>query len=848
MQLDKTPYKSGLTEFLTRHATNTQLVIPVYQRNYTWSVNGQVIPFLNDIENVIKGEFKTHFMGIIIYNVTKFSSLSGNEFSIIDGQQRITTLVIMLYAMRDLSLENGQENIAAKIENMYLLNKELDDDMKLKLKPLVSDDLALKKIIEKRVKEFDDSDVNSNVYRNYCKIKEWLTDMQNNYSFDDILNAINCLYIVAVPVDNEDYPQKIFESINSKGVSLTSSDLIRNYIFMGLDSNTQEKYYSSYWKKIEKNISDDSKKLEEFLRFYVTSQTFEIPSTKNNGVYHAFKKMLEDTFGNSLNSASNIGTTLKTILRYSKYYNTIYYADIDSIPSSLRDAIKEYKKVGSNMPAPLFLRLLDYNSADNEFGVSKISDDELSKIFTITSNYLMRRALANLDTSDITRLFAPITRDVINEAKTIGFDKIVEIYKKHLVNKNQGKSSECPDDFKLREAILANSNMYSLQATRLFLDKLELDDNPAPVDLSKLSVEHLMPQTPTKEWLDYLNCGEEEYKIYLNKLGNLTLAAKPDNSKMSNNPFNYKQEILASTNHLNLNKEILKETDWKFEQIKNRTENLINKINELYPYESASKAILNKKDIYMNIADIHAEGIYDEDNHSVEIIPGTMIRKSSELYEQESQNQRFNDLIEDGTIIEEDGVYVFKKDYTFYPQGGATALSTSAGFILHGSRNGWDYWTTADGTKLCEYYKHGYREDKSIQQDIIDKYWAAINSIILSSGKYQYREDYHKKYFNFNIKKSYHGFIDFWDIDDNIIKFGIWFDNKANGFENAKNNLDLISNDSFKYQAVEYDVGAALFIKRVIPDMSNQIDFDNLVATMFYEIDRILEIAKDKQF
>lgn len=163
MDLDKTPYKSGLTEFFSKFAHNTQLVIPVYQRNYTWTAAGQVEPFLNDIENVINGKFKTHFMGIIIYNVTKMSAINGNEYSIIDGQQRITTTIIMLYAIRDLLMESGLESAATKIEHVYLSNRELDDEMKIKLKPLVSDDLALKKIVEKKIDDFDEKDTNSNV-------------------------------------------------------------------------------------------------------------------------------------------------------------------------------------------------------------------------------------------------------------------------------------------------------------------------------------------------------------------------------------------------------------------------------------------------------------------------------------------------------------------------------------------------------------------------------------------------------------------------------------------------------------------------------------------------------------
>lgn len=842
MQLDKTPFKSGLLQFLNTYSNNTQLVIPVYQRNYTWSKKDQIKTFLSDIENVLNGNFKHHFMGIVIYNLTKYSPINGNEFSIIDGQQRITTTIIMLYAIRDLLEEMGNSNSAQKIEDLYLENRNLNVEMKLKLKPFVSDDSALKKIVERRIEDFDKIDEKSNVYQNYKCIKEWLDDVLNEYTIDDILTALNQLYIIAVPIDNDDYPQKIFESINSKGVPLDSSDLIRNYIFMGLDNKTQEEYYEIYWKEIEKNISSESKKLEEFLRFYITSFSYSLPSTSNDGVYYAFKSLLENEYANDVNNVVNVRKTLESILRYSKYYNTIYYKDVDSITNDIRDAIKEFKRIDSKMPAPLLLKLFDYHSKNNEYSEQKISSKDLSSMILTINNYLMRRALANLDTSDITRIFAPLTRDVINEAKQIGFTHIVEILKKHLINKNQGKGAECPDNNKLKERIMANSNMYILKATRILLDKVELEGNSAPVDLSKLSVEHLMPQTPTQEWLNFLKCSDEEYSNYIHRLGNLTLASKSDNSKMSNNPFNYKKDILTSTNHLNLNKEILAKEGWSFADIEKRTEDLVNKANQLYPYETVANTYLKKNHIYLNTDDIIAEAIYDEDTHSVEILPGSMVKKDEIPYGVNSQNARLLELLEENILVEEDGNYVFKKDYTFYPQNNdSTALSSSAGFILHGSRNGWEYWKTKEGVKLCDFYKQNLKNDNSTQQDLIDKYWNEINSLIISNGrKYQVREDYHGKYFNFNVRKPYHGFIDFWEIKSNIIKFGLWFDDKMRCPEHIKSDVSIFNTDVFEYEYNEGNRAAYICVRRELPAVSDEDKFKELTKTIYIEIDRIL--------
>ena len=843
--LDKTPYKCGLIEFLNKFANNTQLVIPVYQRNYTWKVNSEIKPFLNDIYSVVKGEFVNHFMGIIIYNVTKSSPFYGNEYSIIDGQQRITTTVLLLYAIRDYLYDNNKEEAAKRIENVYLYNEHLENDMKLKLKPLVSDDLALKKIAERKIYDFDEKDKKSNIYLNYIEIKKWLNDILESFDVDDIISGINKLYIICVPIDNSDYPQKIFESINSKGVTLTSSDLIRNFIFMGLENKIQEEYYNFYWKAIEDNISSDSRKLEEFLRFYIASQTYELSNTKNNGVYHAFKDMLEKLYDKEINNQVNVRCTLEKILRYSKYYSAIYYSNYNNLSAALVKALKSFKCVDSYMPAPLLLRMFDYFSSENEYRKSKITEQQLIRIIEITTNYLMRRSLANLDTSDISRLFAPLTFNVIEETKKIGFKNIVEVYKKHLINKNFGKGSYCPDNSELKEAVLANSNMYILKSTRTLLDKFELNNNPAPVDLSSLSVEHLMPQTHTKEWLEYLNCDETKYYNYYNRLGNLTLAAKPDNSRMSNNPFDYKQEILASTNHLNINKEILQKTEWKFKEIDERTLLFADRINELFPYESASKAVLNKNPIYLEAEGVKCQAIYDEDTYSVEILPGSTMKNKVDNFNSDLQLSTFMELLDDGIIVEEDNCYVFKKDYTFYAHGNATALSTSAGFVLNGSRNGWDYWKTSSGVKLSKYYNHAYKENEAAKQDFIDECWNAINKIIIKNGNvFQTREDYHNKYFNFSVKKSFHGFIDFFDLNEKYVNFGIWFDNKEKGYDILVSNIKLFNTNEYVYICSESKTTAKVSTKIPLLEENDEFDYNSYFESIYNEIDRILKIAK----
>src|SRR5699024_10460992 len=155
-------------------------------------------------------------------------------------------------------------------------------------------------------------------------------------------------------------------------------------------------------------------------------------------------------------------------------------------------------------------------------------------------------SIADIDTSSITRLFAPLLKNVLEETNE-SYDNIVDILKRNLVFKNISNSMYTPDDQQLKDMVI-NANVYKIRGTlRIFFDKLEHDNNPAPVDLSELSIEHLMPQTVSKEWLEDLGVNEEEYQKHINKLGNLTLATKSDNSRMQNNPWGYKNKILSGT-------------------------------------------------------------------------------------------------------------------------------------------------------------------------------------------------------------------------------------------------------------------------------------------------------------
>lgn len=692
MNSQQAPVKTGLLDFF-RTSTGNQFVIPVYQRNYTWTANKEVKQYFEDLENIIDGTYDKHFLGIMIYLDTPINFKS-REFSIIDGQQRLTTTFLVLYAVKSLMYEQGLVNDAKALEMQFLINQYVDDKLKYKLKPLVSDDRVYQQIVNNQFDEITEK--NSNIYKNFCWIKKELGRLLETYSFDNILMVLNQLYVVCIPVSKEDHPQKIFESINSTGAKLVASDLIRNYILMDIQSDVQERYYTNYWNKLENYVSNDSKKLELFFRMFLACKNKTLSNV--TGIYRDFKEW----YKNELES-SDVETILKDIVLYAKYYNIIYFKPLPELKNDVRDSIQEYRKILSDMPAPFLMEMYYLYDQVDDNGESFITADQFNEIVSLINTYLIRRAICGLDTSDITRIFPTVLKDVLNECDG-SYKYIVEYVKKNLVNKQRGKAANMPDDEYLK-TYLKTANVYSNRLTlRAIFDRIETKGNSAPVDLSKLSVEHLMPQTPTKEWLQALNVDEITYEKYLHRIGNLTLATKVDNSKMKNKPWEYKKEILKDTSHLTMNKQILDVEKWSLEEIEKRTDYLIDRISELYSYFSASDEVIKKHDIYLNCDGVTATGYLYEEDGSVEILAGSEIVKyDNQEYCEDWQYDIYNDLLEEGVIKETTNGATFVKNYLFTAKKKKwTALSTTAGVILCGNRYGWDYWNDSNNKRLKE--------------------------------------------------------------------------------------------------------------------------------------------------
>lgn len=678
------PTRTNLLNLL-RESSGAQFVIPIYQRNYTWTDTKEVKRYLQDLTKIVSGDCSSHFLGIMIY-LEKTLDYRNREFSIIDGQQRLITTFLTLYAIKYLMKEDDKLDDADALNAQFLTNySSKNEDVKLKLKPLVSDDDVYKNIVTENF----DNIVNkkAKVLKNYEYILNYIKKLKEKYDYNQILESMNKLYLVCIPISSEDDAQKIFESINSTGVKLTAPDLIRNFLFMDLESETQDKYYRNYWLILEKYLMNDSKKLEIFFKFYLSVKNSSLSNTSE--IYNKFVEYYENN-----KMSLDREDILIDILKYAKYYNELFYKNLDEINKDIRENIKEFRKIKSVSVSPLLMRFLDL------YYLKKIKTSQLNDLISIVNTYLIRRGLCDMSIIKIGKIFPGLLKSIEQECKG-DYSSIVEILKQTLVFSKVNSYLYMPDDIQLRNIIL-NADMYKNSTfLRILLDKIEHYDNPAQVNLDNLNIDHLMPQTPTEEWYEDLKIDEKTYRNNVNRLGNLTLIAKYDNSKIQNKSWEYKKSILSKTQHLKLNKNILNKEQWTIDDIKERTEHLIHQINFLFPYPKKDYKNIKNEKIYIRAKGIYAEGIFNLQNGSVEIKKGSQLALESDKKDRYKQvEKRREKFISDGIIKKDGDKLEFIKDYIFKPKNRYSALSTAAATILHGSKNGWEHWRDYSGRLL----------------------------------------------------------------------------------------------------------------------------------------------------
>lgn len=575
-----------INDFLQK--PDVQFVIPVYQRNYDWTT-AECMQLLEDIISVEKEERGTHFIGSIVYIHDGIYSASDiNELVIIDGQQRLTTLSILNVALYHFAKENDLQQDAGRVYNKFIINQYVDNESyKLKLKQTDRNSKAYQALLSNEIDQFSEF---SNVIENYNYFRNTI----NEQNFKTIVDGLKRLIFVDISLERgKDDPQRIFESLNSTGLDLTQSDLIRNYILMDLPSKRQEHIFKTIWSPIEDNARDKIKNkslVSDFIRDYLTLRNKKIP--RKNSVYVEFRGLFTDKNNELFNQE------LEQIKSLSYHYNKFIN------PSSVKDSnIKKeldyINRLEINVAYPFLLQVFE----DAENGL--LSKEELVSILQLIQSYTWRRFIVGLPTNALNKIFMTLYSEVDTENY---FESVaVALLKK----KGSGKF---PTDEEIKSA-LKDKDLYNTQPKNKYymFEKLENHKNKEFVDTSNvlITIEHIFPQNPDTSWSSELS--PEVFiqfkEKYLNTIGNLTLSG--NNGAMGNKSFIAKREMNNNSNEqgyrysrLWLNS-FLKEIDkWDIENYKKRTEIITDRFLDIWKYPNV---VIDEVDDYDEVNIFDAE-------------------------------------------------------------------------------------------------------------------------------------------------------------------------------------------------------------------------------------------------
>lgn len=526
--------------------TGTIFSIPVYQRNYTWEEEN-CEKLLQDIVSISQNK-KTHFMGSITYILhwidDEKSLRKLQEFVIIDGQQRITTLMLLLKAIETKILN---EEVKKEIDNLLNLTGQ-----KLRLKPIKSDKEAFDLVMQNRSHEIQGVSHIRNNYRFFTKELE--NYLSKGYRIEEIYGAFLRLKIVAIGLElGEDDPQVVFESINATGVQLKGLDLIRNYLMMGENSDNQNRLYETYWVPLEDWLGE--RDLNDFIKTYLRIYFENNFKEGEREVYYALKDHHRDNFPNDIQGLMSdmreYGRIYQIFLDRDHYF--LHRGDPQQL-ANLRLRIKDLVKIKFGVAKPFVLRCA------RDFEEGKLDYKNFHEILQILISYFVRRSVCGDSTPTLTRVLYSLYKQLEN----VSADAL-----KRYLGKSVGQTA-FPNDDKIKAAFLVRNAYAANQVCKFILLEIEKLSNAEPPKEENLEVEHFYPKTPTQEWRDRVGDYFTFKQDYLNNFGNLTLSGQ--NQKLSNKSYEAKIALMEEYSSLHLNDYFINNThSWGIEEVKARS-------------------------------------------------------------------------------------------------------------------------------------------------------------------------------------------------------------------------------------------------------------------------------------
>jgi len=558
--------KAEETKLLQFLNSPKQFIIPIYQRTYSWTLK-ECEQLWKDILKAGKDEsISGHFIGSIVYVEKGLYQVSAiPSLLVIDGQQRLTTISLLLSALCNTANGNKLEINPEKISSYYLLNEKEEGSLKYKLLLTKSDKETFFKIIEKRELDRNDS---RRLKENY----EYFLEKISNSDLNEIYKGISKLIVIDVSLDrSRDNPQLIFESLNSTGLELTQADLIRNFVLMGLPKEEQEKLYADFWQPMEKNFgyTGYSELFDAFMRDYLTIKTGKIPKIRE--VYSAFK-----LYEQSLN---NINKLVEDIYMFSAYFVNVALEKEED--ESLKQIFSDINTLKVDVSYPFILQVYqDYKN-------NEINKQEFSEILRFIESYVFRRAVCDIPTNSLNKTFVTLYKQIKKESYLESFKAIMflqDSYRRFPGN----------EEFKAHFVI---KDVYNFRNTNYLLRKLENFNRKEFVNVSDYTVEHIMPQNKnlSSDWRTELGgAWKEIQEKFLHTIGNLTLTGY--NSELSDRPFKEKRDMKGgfADSPVRLNSSLSKLEHWNKEEILKRANSIAKLAVDVWGCPNLEPTVLEK--------------------------------------------------------------------------------------------------------------------------------------------------------------------------------------------------------------------------------------------------------------
>jgi len=510
------------------YGDKTLFIIPLYQRKYAWE-RKHCERLFADLEKIHKHNVYSHFFGSI---VSIRASETEDDLLIIDGQQRITTISLIVLAAIN-AVENGDmECVDEDIDNIkknYLFARKRKVERRIKLRPIERDMLAYDALFYNNPEDFI-SPEESGITRNYLLFYQLVK--LSDLTFDELIESIEKLIVIDIRLDSKDNPQLIFESLNSCGKDLEEADKVRNYLLMSLSAQEQEDYYKKYWSKIEACTDDEP---TMFIRDYLTIKRGEISNITE--LYFDFKKYVEEI-------RISRQELLAEMLDYAKLYQCVIKGKTES--ADVNRKLIQLNNVGSTVGMPFYMAFLHYaknNGLDNK---------EIYNVFDVVENYWARRIICAYPANVMSKMFAMLHSDICriirnHEKRNVALDVSYSELLKYVLLKKQG-NAKFPSDSQVDE-MFKTRQVYKIPVDyRCFLFERMENENSHELNTTivsqmkenKISIEHIMPQTLTTQWKEDLgDKWEEIHDTYLHTFANLTLTGY--NSSYGNHTFQEKK-------------------------------------------------------------------------------------------------------------------------------------------------------------------------------------------------------------------------------------------------------------------------------------------------------------------